>query len=807
MKSGAHTVIIGGGVVGCSVAFHLARLGVHDVVLLERRELTAGSTWHAAGGYHSLNGNPNMARLQHYTVQLYRELAELSGRDIGLHATGGISVAATEARWNFLQYEAARHRVLGIASRLITPEEIGALCPIIDVRELRGGLYMEDEGHVDPYGVTHAYAAAARRLGAEIRRHVRVVALQRRAGGTWTVVTDRGEIDAVNVVNAAGLWAREIGAMAGVALPLVPMEHHYLITGPIPALERRGTELPTVVDLDGEIYLRQERSGVLLGVYETPATPWAVDGTPWDFGEDQLLPDDLDRLESALHRGFRRFPLVEQAGIRKVVNGPFTFTPDGNPLVGPVPGAPGFWCACGVMAGFAQGGGVGLALAEWLVHGHVGYDVSAMDVARFGEYADRRFVLAKASEFYERRFRLAFPNEYWPAARDTRVSALHGILRGRGAVFGVSDAMEYPLYFAGSGEARSEAPTFLRSNAFPATARECRRARNDATVLDISSYGRLIVSGAHAAAWLSTVLASRLPAPGRARLGLMLSPRGHVLGEFTVLRPAGPEFMLVGSGAMQRMHMRWLLAHLPADGPLLQNASTRMGGLALNGPRAPEILAALAGENIRGAAFPHFAVRTMTLAEGSVIVARISFTGEPGYELHCDAAHLPDLYHALRDAAAGCGAPLEDMGFYALNSLRLEKGYGIWSREYSPDFLPAACGLDRLIDFDRPGFIGRDAVLAQRAQPPPRRLVTMEILAPDRDAWGYEPIWHGETLAGFTTSGGYGHCVGRSLAKGYVDAAFARGGIALAVDLPGGRVPLRVLEVAPWDPGSTRLRD
>ncbi len=446
MKSHARVAVIGGGVIGCSILYHLTKLGWKDVVLIERKELTAGSSWHAAGGFHALNSNPGIAKLQSYTIQLYKEIEQISEQSVGMHMTGGINIAATQARWDFLRADHARHRVLGLETQLIGPAEIKALCPLMDVgKGVLGALYDSHEGHVDPSGATHAYAKAARLAGAEIYRHTRVVDLKPTGRGSWRVITDQGEIEAEHVVNAAGLWAREMGAIVGAHLPLVPMEHHYLITDDLPELEQISTELPLVLDLDAEIYLRQERKGMLVGVYEKDATPWALDGTPWDYGETELLPPQLDRLAEALVRGYERFPAVANAGIKRIVNGPFTFAPDGNPLVGPVPGIPNYWSACGVMAGFAQGGGVGLALAQWIVHGEPGEDIFAMDVARFGSFATPSYTVEKVKEFYSNRFILAYPNEYWPAARGTQTDVLYDVLKSRNAVFGVSYGLEVPL--------------------------------------------------------------------------------------------------------------------------------------------------------------------------------------------------------------------------------------------------------------------------------------------------------------------------------------------------------------------------
>ena len=460
MITQTQVVVIGGGVVGCSILYHLTKLGWSDVVLLERTELAAGSTWHAAGGFHTLNGDPNVARLQKYTIDLYHEIEKITGDPVGIHLTGGISLAATDAWWEMLRNEAARHKVMGIESELISPSEIQKLCHIVDVSNIKGGMFMADEGHIDPYSITHGYAKAAKQQGAKVYRHTKVEALKPQTDCSWEVITDKGTIKAEQVINAAGLWAREIGEMVGLQLPLLPFEHHYLITGELHGLINHKQEIPTIADLDGGMYLRQEHDGVLLGVYETPATPWAVEGTPWDYGESDLLPNDMERLYGALEKGFERFPEVADAGIKRVVNGPFTFSPDGNPLVGPVHGVCNYWVACGVMAGFAQGGGIGLTLAQWMIDGQPDGDVFGMDIARFGDYATKDYTLARATEFYERRMRMRYPNEFWPAGRPARTTPLYETYKQENAVFGVSGGVEMPLYFAPNGENAVETPSF-----------------------------------------------------------------------------------------------------------------------------------------------------------------------------------------------------------------------------------------------------------------------------------------------------------------------------------------------------------
>jgi dimethylglycine dehydrogenase len=804
MKTHARVVVIGGGVVGCSVLYHLTKLGCSDAVLLERKELTAGSSWHAAGGFHAFNSDPGVSRLQAYTMSLYREIQELSGQDVGIHVTGGLLLAETRERWDFLRADWARHRVLGVDTQLLSPAEVRELCPIMDVSRIRGALYAPEEGHLDPYGATHAYAKAARLKGAEIYRQTRVLEINPLPNCAWQVVTEKGTIECEHVVNAAGLWAREVGRMAGVHLPLVPMEHHYLITEDLPELKDLPRELPGILDLDGEIYLRQERKSMLLGVYEKNATPWALDGTPWEYGETELLQPNLDRLTDSLEKGFQRFPSLQNAGIRRIVNGPFTFTPDGNPLVGPVPGRRNYWAACGVMAGFSQGGGVGLALAQWITEGEPDGDIAAMDVARFGAYTTKQYVRDKGCEFYSRRFQIAYPNEYWQAGRPSKTSAAHASLQAANAVFGVSYGLETPLYFAPAAEAAVETPTLRRSNAFAPVKAECRAARGAVGVLDISSFAKYDVTGPRAAQSLNRLVAGKLPSTGRIRLTPMLSESGRLMGDLVTMRLAEDHFRLSGSGCLQAWHMRWFAERLQGDGVEVRNVTEAFGGLALMGPRSRELLSLLAGEEISNAALPFMALTQLDLAFAPAMVARLSVSGELGYEIYVPAPYLASLLAAVLHAGGGHGA--RQVGMYALNSLRLEKSFGIWSREFSRDYTPAMCGLDRFIDYQKSDFVGRDAVLRDRDRAPDKRLVALAVQASDADASGYEPIWSGSELVGFVTSGGYGHCAETSLAMGYVNSSVAAGDGALSVTILGERRECRILTAAAIDPDGMRMR-
>ena len=539
MKSQARVVVIGGGVVGCSVLYHLTRYGWTDVMLIERSELTSGSTWHAAGGFHTLNADTNIAALQGYTIRLYQELEELSDQSCGLHHVGGITIAGDPERLDYLKAQRAKHRHMGLDTHMIGPDEISEICPVISTEGVLGALYDPLDGHLDPAGTTQAYAIAARRQGAEIVLRNRVLELNRKPDQSWDVVSEQGTVNAEYVVNAGGLWAREVGEMVGVYHPLMAMEHQYLVTDDIPEVYEREGELPHVMDPGAMTYFRQEGRGLVLGIYEHDCDPWSVDRTPWDFGHE-LLPDNLERISGPLEAAFKRYPCLENAGIKRVINGPFTFAPDGNPLVGPVPGVPGYWCACAVMAGFSQGGGVGRTVAEWMIEGEPSSDVFAMDVARFGDWASRKYTQVKVVENYQRRFAVSFPNEELPAGRPLRTTPAYGMWAAQNAVFGTGYGLEHVNYFALPGEQPFEIPSFHRSNAFGPVGEECRAVRTAVGINEIHNFGKYEVSGPGAEDWLDYLLANRMPAVGRIVLSPMLAPSGRLIGDLTVSRLGGP---------------------------------------------------------------------------------------------------------------------------------------------------------------------------------------------------------------------------------------------------------------------------
>jgi len=804
MKSHVKVAVIGGGVVGCSVLYHLTKLGWRDVVLIERSELTSGSTWHAAGGFHTLNSDPNMAALQGYTINLYKELEEISGQSCGLHHVGGVTLADSPERMDFLKAARAMHRHMGLDTQIITPEEIRAISPIVNTEGVLGGLYDPLDGHLDPSGTTHAYAKAAQKQGAEIYLRNPVLDLHHRQDGTWDVVTKNGTIHAEHVVNAAGLWARELGAMAGVFLPLHPMEHQYLVTDDLPVVFERDTELPHVMDPAGESYLRQEGRGLCIGIYEQECDPWALDGTSWDFGHE-LLDNKLDRIGDSLEFAFKRFPCLAEASIKTVVNGPFTFAPDGNPLVGPIAGLKNYWSCCAVMAGFSQGGGVGLTLAEWMVYGEPSRDVFAMDVARFGDFCTPAYTRNKVRENYQKRFSISYPNEELPVGRPLNTTPAYGIWQQQRAVFGQGYGMEHVNYFAPEGEPLEEIPSFRRSNAFDAIGGECRAVRTSVGINEVHNFGKYRVKGAGARAWLDTIMAGRIPKSGKLALNPMLSPSGKLIGDFTLSCLSEEHFLVTASFGMQAYHMRWFLEHLPKTGVELSNVSTDLIGFQIAGPNARDVLAATTRFDVSNQALPFLSIQNMEIGQCDALVQRVSYTGDLGYEIYVPKEQQVSLYYSL--AAAGEAFDMKPFGMRAMMSLRLEKSFGSWMREFKPDYTPLETGMDRFMSYDKAAdYIGKAAALAERDQPPQRRLVTFIVDALDADVVADEPIWKDGQVVGYVTSGGYAHFSEKSVAFGFVPIEMIAEGATFEIEILGEMRPANLYSEPLFDPQAKRMR-
>ena len=801
MKTTTRVVVIGGGVVGASVLYHLTKLGWSDVMLLERSELTSGSTWHAAGGFHTLNGDTNMAALQGYTIKLYKELEAITGMSCGLHHVGGITLADNQDRFDMLVAERAKHRYMGLETEIVGPEEIAKIAPITNLDGIIGALYDPLDGHLDPSGTTHAYAKAARMGGATIETHTMVQETNQRPDGTWDVVTNKGTIHAEHVVNAGGLWAREVGAMAGFSLPLHPMEHQYLVTEETPEIYERDTEHPHVMDPAGESYLRQEGRGLCIGFYEQPCKPWAVDGTPWDFGHE-LLPDNLDKVEASIEFAFKRFPVLEKAGIKSVIHGPFTFAPDGNPLVGPVPGLRNYWSACGVMAGFSQGGGVGLMLAQWMIEGECERDVTALDVGRFGTWITPGYTRPKVIENYQRRFSVSYPNEELPAARPHRTTPMYNIFTDMGAVWGQQFGLEVVNYYAQGDEPTFEQPTFRRSNAFKATAREVKAVRSAVGINEVQNFGKFAVTGKDARKWLSTIMAGRIPVAGRMSLTPMLSPKGRLMGDFTVSCLDENNFQLTASYGAQEIHYRWFMKNLKGD-VRVRNVSDRRTGFQIAGPKSRELLSLCTRYDVSTVKF--LDVVRMTVGQVDCTVQRVSYTGDLGYEIYCDPMDQRQLWQTLWNAGQPLG--ITPFGMRAMMSLRLDRHFGSWLSEFSPDYTAAETGMDRFISFKKPDdFIGRKAAEAERDNPPTRILATFEVDAEDADVVAYEPVFIDDYVQGFCTSGGYSHHAGKSIAIALIPREHATAGKIVEIEIMGKRRKATLIAEHLFDPDGSAMR-
>ncbi|MCB5410067.1 GcvT family protein [Pseudogemmobacter faecipullorum] len=805
MKSHTRVVVIGGGVVGCSVLYHLTKLGWSDVMLIERSELTSGSTWHAAGGFHTMNGDTNMAALQGYTIRLYKELEAITGLSCGLHHVGGITLADNPARFEQLKAERAKHRYMGLDTEILSPAEIAERTDgMVNLDGILGGLYDPLDGHLDPSGTTHAYAKAARMAGAEIVLHNRVLETRPTREG-WEVVTEKGTVTCEHLVNAAGLWAREVGAMAGVYLPLLPMAHQYLVTEDIPEimeLLKQGREFPHVMDPGGESYLRQEGRGLCIGFYEKPCEPWALDGTPWTFGHE-LLNENYDKIADSVAFAWKRFPVLERSGVKRVIHGPFTFAPDGNPLIGPVPGLKNYWSACGVMAGFSQGGGMGLALAQWMILGEVERDPRGFDVARFGPWISPGYTVPKVIENYQMRFNVSYPNEERPAARPCRTTPMYDVFDKMGAVWGQQYGLEVVNYFALPGEARVETPTFRRSNAWEATAREVKGLRSGVGINELQNFGKYLVTGDGARAWLDRIMAGRIPKPGRISLTPMLAPSGKIIGDFTVSCLTEARFQLTASYGAQAWHMRWFEAHA-AEGVRVENISDNRSGFTIAGPKARALLARVTRADVSAEAFKFMDVKALTIGMANCLVQRVSYTADLGYEIFCDQMAVRPLWDRLMAAGADLG--ITPFGMRAMMSLRLDKWFGSWGREFSPDYTPGETGLDRFIDWNKPAdWIGKGHCLAERAEGPKRRLVPMVIEADAADVVAWEPVWLEGEVIGWCSSGGYSHWTGLSVAQGFIPADKVQDGLALEVEILGQRRPARIHLAPIWDDGG-RMR-
>jgi dimethylglycine dehydrogenase len=803
MRTHAQAVVIGGGVIGCSILYHLAKLGWTDVVLLERDELTSGSTWHAAANIHGLHDSTNISRLQHYTMNLYTELEAETGQGCGVFQPGSLYLAQTQEREHQLRLQEAKARRYGMNFHEVSRDEAERLHPLVDYDGIRCIMFEPDGGNVDPSGVTNAYAAGARKLGAEIIRFTPVTGTEPQPDGTWIVRTSKGDIRTPWVINAAGLWGREVAAMAGLTLPLMPTEHQYFVTETITEIAEMDRRLPSVADRDGEYYLRQEGLGLLVGAYERDMKFWAEDGTPQGFGHE-LFADDLERIEENMMRAIDRVPAVGTAGIKRVINGPMIWSPDSSALFGPVPELSGYFCCNGIIPGFSQSGGLGRLAAEWMIEGEPSLDMFGWDLARYGAWAGKAFTKARVEDQYAHRFKIHFPNEERAAGRPVRTRPIHQMQRDMGAVFGLNYGWEHPLWFSDT-PGTEDTNGFTRQNWWEPVGTECHMLRDKAGIIDISNFAKYSVTGSDAEDWLNAVFANRMPKTvGRSCLTPLIGKRGGIAGDFTVTRLGETEFMIIGSGMAERYHQRFFNAVPLPHGTTFESKTEAMCGFNVAGPLSRDLLQRLTNASLATDDFPFMRSKRITLAGIEVVALRVSFTGDLGWELHCATDDQITLYTALLDAGRNMG--VGPVGGRGLMSLRVEKGYGSWGREYSPEYWPQEVGLDRLIKLDKE-FLNKEAYLKIKDNAPREELVLFEVEVEDADATGGEAIFtfDGKPI-GQVSSGTFGYTVGKSLALGYIATDSLQPGDTAHISVLGKPHLACLLDGPPFDPNGVRLR-
>ena len=805
----ARVVVIGGGVVGVSALYHLAKAGWTDAVLLERNELTAGSTWHAAGNVPTFSASWSIMNMQRYSAELYRGLGAAVDYPMNYHVTGSVRLGHTADRLTEFKRVVGMGRYQGLDLNILAPDEIRSVYPFLETHGLTGALYDPYDGDIDPAQLTQALAKGARAMGAKIERFCPATAVRREAG-EWVITTPRGEIRCEVVVNAAGYRAREVARLFGRDLPMVVMSHQYLLFDTIPELAawsaEAGHKLPLLRDVDASYYMRQEKMGLNLGPYERGCRAhWVTpdDPMPEDFSF-QLFPDDLERLETQIADAMARVPMLAKAGLSKVINGPIPYAPDGNPLIGPMPGLPNAYEACVFTFGICQAGGAGKVLAEWVTEGTTEWDMWSCDPRRFTGFEDPAYCLAKGREVYANEYAIQFPQHFWPEGRDCKLSAVHDRTRALGAVYGPANGWERALWYARPGDDTSDEGSRIWDREGPwfgAVREECLAVRDSAGILDLPGFSRFRVKGAHVADWLAAQITGKVPSVGRLGLAYFADGKGRIVTEMSVARLAADEVMLITAATAQAHDREWLQKHLAA-GLKLTDETDLWSTQIVTGPASRAVLAKVTEADLSR---PWLTWQVATIAGAEVMLLRVSFAGELGWEVHSRVADTPAVWDALM--AAGQGHGLRPFGMFALNSLRLEKGYRAWKGDLSTDYTVLQGGLGRFVDFTKTHFRGRAALLAEQQAGVAKRFVTLRVEAGTYDPPYMSTIWHDGKVVGETTSGGWGHRVDACIALGMLRADLAVPGTALEVEIFGQRCAAVVQPDAPlWDPANARIR-
>jgi len=810
IKSHARAVVIGGGAVGVSTLYHLAKKGWSDVVLIERKELTSGSTWHAAGLLPLFNMSYSVGQLHKYSVDLYGRLGEEVGMDVGLRTVSNIRLATNRDRMDEYHQYAGVAQTIGVEVEFLTPDEVIELWPFAVKDDLIGAIRHPHDGYIQPADLTQALAAGARARGAKIYRYTTVADIKQAPNGEWTVSTDKGDIMCEHVISCTGNFARTTGAMVGLDIPVVPVEHQYIVTEPHPNLQERRKhgfpEMGVLRESDGSWYMREEAGGLLLGPYEVDAPACYVDG-PDKESEYELFQEDIDRLVPHIESAIRRVPIFEQLGIKKVYNGAIAYTPDGNPIVGPAWDKKNFWLNEGHSFGITAAGGAGWQLAEWIVEGVPSVDMLGVDPRRFGDYATKSYLVEKNEEAYASVFTIHYPDEEREAARPLRTSPCYDRMKERGAVFGHLFGWERPNWFAPKGVPQEDDWSFRRSKWFEHVGEECRNVAENVGLLDMSAFAKARISGPGAEGFLDHILANRLPKKiGRVGLLHGLTPLGGVHSEFTVHREGPASFYLVSAGAWQRLDHDWLKKHMPTDGSVqFQNLTGAMGVLVVAGPKARDLLQPICGADLSNAAFPWLTGQETTIGLAPVKLMRVNFVGELGWEIHHSIEYQNHIFDAIFQDDARHG--LKPFGIRAMNNLRLEKSYRLIGTEMSIEYSAYESGLDRFISLKKGDFVGKKNLLAWKDRGNTNAFATLEVAGhDDADALGNNPIYHNGEIVGRATGGGFGFRLNKSLALAMVRPDLANVGQELEIEILGERCKAILLPESPYDPENEKLR-
>lgn len=805
MKTNARAVIIGGGAIGTSILYHLAKYGWKDVVLVEKHELSSGSTWMAAGNCSFYHPNYYCAQINMKSVQLYKELEAETGQPTGWHTTGAIRTADNEDRMDELRYNASKDRCLGLNVDIIPPEEIARLHPLMNVEGLLGGLYHPDDGDVDPNGISQATAIGARKYGAETYLHTRVTGIEMTTGGEWKVKTDKGDITCEYVVNAGGLWAPEVAKMVGIEIPSIAIEHTHVLFEAIGAVEERETMLPLIRDPDRSIYIRQEMDSLILGIYESYGQQWHRHGVPWDYAQEEL-PVDLDRIADNIEHGMFRFPILAETGMKHTTCGPITYTPNGDPLVGPAYPLRNFFLACGYSFGITQAGGVGHYIAGWIMEGEPEIDLWPIDSRRYGSYANWAYNTEKIADTYPRLYSIYFPNEWRDAARPNRCSPIYEYQKENRAAFGDYYGWECPNWFAPEGVEPKEISSWRRPNCHDYVGEECKAVMNSVGLLDLTRFCKTRISGPGAKNWLNKMTCQKVPEKdGRIALSPMLDHNGAFKSDMTVTKISHNEYFCVTASVGKRHDQHWMILNLPEDGSVsMDDVTYKMGCLIIAGPKSRDVLAKLTTTDISNAAFPFGTSQEMFVSRIKCRVNRMNYVGELGYEIFHPIEGQILVYRALMEAGEAFGIRM--FGMYAMESMRLEKGYLAWKSEMNLHHTPLETNVAWTVKWNK-DFIGKEALLKQKEACVKQKLVCLMVDADNADGLGYNGIYHNGERVGMTSSGGYGHRVEKSIALGYVPPELAAEGIELEVDILNDRRPARVVSMPMYDPKNERMKD